>query len=66
MRTLTLVAAIGAFVPLNVATLHWNWGLGGVWAGLTAFIVVRLVRHGAAHAGTPLGEAGRAALTARW
>jgi putative MATE family efflux protein len=43
MRTITLVAAIGAFIPINVATLHWDWGIGGVWAGLTAFIVVRFV-----------------------
>ena len=27
----------------NLAALHWHWGLGGVWAGLTAFIGVRLV-----------------------
>ena len=43
MRTLTLVAALGAFVPINLAALHWRWGIGGVWAGLTAFIAVRLV-----------------------
>jgi len=43
MRTITLVAAIGAFAPLNIAALHWHWGIGGVWAGLTAFIGVRLV-----------------------
>jgi putative MATE family efflux protein len=43
MRTLTLVAALGAFVPINLAALHWHWGIGGVWAGLTAFIGVRLV-----------------------
>jgi putative MATE family efflux protein len=43
MRTITLLAAIGAFVPINLATLQWNWGIGGVWAGLTAFILVRLV-----------------------
>jgi putative MATE family efflux protein len=43
MRTITLVAAFGAFVPLNVAALHWHWGIGGVWAGLTAFIGVRLL-----------------------
>jgi putative MATE family efflux protein len=42
MRTLTLVAALGAFVPINLAALHWHWGIGGVWAGLTAFIGVRL------------------------
>jgi Na+-driven multidrug efflux pump len=28
---------------LNLAALHWGWGLGGVWAGLAAFIGVRLV-----------------------
>jgi putative MATE family efflux protein len=43
LRTITIVAAVGAFTPLNLAALHWHWGLGGIWAGLTAFIVVRLV-----------------------
>ncbi|HEU5266346.1 MAG TPA: MATE family efflux transporter [Jatrophihabitans sp.] len=43
LRTITVVAAVGVFLPLNVATLHWHWGLGGVWAGLTAFVAVRLV-----------------------
>jgi Na+-driven multidrug efflux pump len=43
LRTITIVAAVGAFAPLNLAALHWNWGIGGVWAGLAAFIVVRLV-----------------------
>lgn len=43
MRTLTLIAAVGAFAPLNVAALHWHWGIGGVWAGLAAFIGVRLI-----------------------
>jgi Na+-driven multidrug efflux pump len=43
MRTLTLVAALGVFAPINLAALHWHWGLGGVWAGLTAFIAVRFV-----------------------
>jgi len=43
LRTITIVAAVGAFAPLNLAALHWHWGLGGVWAGLTAFIGVRLV-----------------------
>jgi len=43
MRTITIIAAVGAFAPLNLAALHWHWGIGGVWAGLTAFIVVRLV-----------------------
>ncbi len=43
LRTITLVAAVGAFAPLNLAALHWHWGIGGVWAGLAAFIVVRFV-----------------------
>ncbi len=43
MRTITIAAGVFAFAPLNIAALHWHWGLGGVWAGLTAFILVRLV-----------------------
>jgi putative MATE family efflux protein len=43
LRTITLVGGVGAFAPLNVAALHWHWGIGGVWAGLTAFIMVRFV-----------------------
>jgi putative MATE family efflux protein len=42
LRTITIVAAVGAFAPLNLAALHWHWGIGGIWAGLTAFIAVRL------------------------
>ena len=43
MRTITIVAALGGFVPITLAAAHWHWGIGGVWAGLTAFILVRLV-----------------------
>jgi putative MATE family efflux protein len=43
LRTITIVAALGGFVPLTLAASYWDWGIGGVWAGLTAFIVVRLV-----------------------
>jgi putative MATE family efflux protein len=43
LRTITIVAALGGFVPLTLAAAHWDWGIGGVWAGLTAFIMVRLV-----------------------
>lgn len=42
MRNLTLVAAC-AFVPLSLSALHWHWGIGGVWAGLAAFIMVRFI-----------------------
>lgn len=43
LRTLTLVAGVAAFAPINLAALHWHWGIGGVWAGLSAFILVRFV-----------------------
>jgi putative MATE family efflux protein len=43
LRTITVIAAVFAFTPLNLAALHWHWGIGGVWAGLTAFILVRFV-----------------------
>jgi Na+-driven multidrug efflux pump len=43
LRTITLVAAVGVFVPLNLAALGWGWGIGGVWAGLTGFIIARFV-----------------------
>lgn len=41
LRTITIVAAVGAFTPLCIAALIWHWGLGGVWLGLAAFIGVR-------------------------
>jgi putative MATE family efflux protein len=43
MRTITIVGAVLAFAPLNIAALAWHWGIGGVWAGLTAFVAVRLI-----------------------
>ena len=42
MAWLTVVAGVGAFAPLDLAALHWHWGIGGVWSGLLAFVVVRL------------------------
>jgi Na+-driven multidrug efflux pump len=32
-----------ALVPITLAASRWDWGIGGVWAGLTSFIPVRLV-----------------------
>ena len=43
MRTVTLLAALLGYVPVSVAALHFGWGIGGVWAGLTVFILVRFV-----------------------
>jgi putative MATE family efflux protein len=42
MRDLTLAAALGAFLPVVWAAYALDLGLGGVWAGLAAFTVVRL------------------------
>jgi Na+-driven multidrug efflux pump len=42
MAVLTLIAGLGAFVPIDLCALHFHWGLGGVWAGLMAFYLVRL------------------------
>ena len=43
LRTVTLVAALGVFVPVTLAALHFHWGIGGVWAGLAGFIGARLI-----------------------
>jgi len=43
LRTVTLVAGVGVFVPITLAALHFHWGIGGVWAGLAAFIGARLI-----------------------
>ncbi len=43
MRNLTIVAAVGGFLPAVWLALGLRLGLGGVWAGLTLFIVIRLV-----------------------
>jgi Na+-driven multidrug efflux pump len=43
MRTLTLVALAGVWAPLAIASLQWRWGITGVWIGLAASILVRLV-----------------------
>jgi putative MATE family efflux protein len=43
LRNLTLVAALGGFLPMIWLAYGLRLGLGGVWAGLTLFIVIRLV-----------------------
>lgn len=42
LRNLTLVAALAFFLPAIWLAYGLDLGLGGVWAGLTLFIVVRL------------------------
>jgi Na+-driven multidrug efflux pump len=52
LRDLTLLSTLGAFLPAIWTAYALDLGLGGVWAGLTLFIVVRLLllvgrlRHG--------------------
>ncbi len=43
MRSVTLVAGLLAYVPLSLLSYFLGWGLGGVWAGLTAFVGIRFV-----------------------
>jgi putative MATE family efflux protein len=43
LRTWTLAAAVIGFLPLIWASLAFGWGLAGIWSGLAAFMVVRLV-----------------------
>lgn len=43
LRNLTVVAAVGGFLPAIWAAYLLDLGLGGVWAGLTLFVLIRLV-----------------------
>jgi putative MATE family efflux protein len=43
LRNLTIVAALGGFLPMIWLAYGLHLGLGGIWAGLTVFIVIRLV-----------------------
>ncbi len=46
LRTTTLAAAVLGFLPPIWASLAFGWGLAGIWAGLTAFMLLRLVAVG--------------------
>jgi putative MATE family efflux protein len=43
MRTITLIAAAGGYIPLAVCAVAFGWGLGGIWAGLSAFVLLRFL-----------------------
>jgi putative MATE family efflux protein len=43
MRTATLGSAVIGFLPLVWASFAFGWGLAGIWTGLSAFMVLRLV-----------------------
>ncbi|BBG00748.1 MULTISPECIES: MATE family efflux transporter [Pseudonocardia] len=46
LRTTTLLAALGGFLPLIWLSLVFGWGLVGIWTGLAAFMLIRLVAVG--------------------
>jgi Na+-driven multidrug efflux pump len=41
LRTTTVLAAVLGFLPLVWLSLVFGWGLVGIWAGLSAFVVGR-------------------------
>jgi Na+-driven multidrug efflux pump len=43
MRTATLGSAVIGFLPMVWASYAFGWGLAGIWTGLSAFMVLRLV-----------------------
>ncbi|WP_336081609.1 MATE family efflux transporter [Nocardia sp. SSK8] len=43
LRTATLVAALTGFLPLIWLSLVFDWGVAGIWTGLVAFMLLRLV-----------------------
>ena len=43
LRTATLVAALTGFLPLIWLSLIFDWGVAGIWSGLVAFMLLRLV-----------------------
>jgi putative MATE family efflux protein len=43
MRTATLLSAALGFLPLVWASLAFGWGLTGIWTGLAAFMVLRMI-----------------------
>jgi Na+-driven multidrug efflux pump len=41
MRNVTVLAALGGYVPIALLTAQEGWGLTGIWIGLAAFICIR-------------------------
>ena len=47
----SMLAASAVYVPLALLALHEDWGIQGVWAGLSALFAVRLITLGVRFAG---------------
>jgi Na+-driven multidrug efflux pump len=43
MRNATVASALIGFLPLTWLSLVFGWGLLGIWSGLSAFMVLRLI-----------------------
>jgi putative MATE family efflux protein len=43
MRTATVVSALIGFLPPIWLSLRFDWGLAGIWSGLSGFIALRLI-----------------------
>ncbi|MFC6012710.1 MATE family efflux transporter [Nocardia lasii] len=43
LRTATLIAALAGFLPLIWLSLVFDWGVAGIWSGLVAFMLLRLI-----------------------
>jgi len=46
LRTATLAAAIAGFLPVIWLSLILDWGIAGIWSGLTVFMALRLLAVG--------------------
>ena len=42
LRTATLACAMLGFLPMIWLSLRYDWGLAGIWTGLTVFVVLRM------------------------
>jgi putative MATE family efflux protein len=47
----TMFSSLGVFAPVALLSLHFHWGIVGVWMGLLGLIVARLVTCGVRFAG---------------
>ncbi|NMD61755.1 MATE family efflux transporter [Rhodococcus sp. ACPA4] len=43
MRNATMACAVVGFLPAIWMSLAFDWGLAGIWAGLTVFVVLRMI-----------------------
>ena len=43
LRNATILCAVLGFLPAIWLSLAYDWGLAGIWAGLTVFVVLRMV-----------------------